>query len=223
MSAALGGSRASSASDSKDYGSNVWGTQSPYLADLYARSKGAMGQFNQAGLDQGLQQGQGYLNQAGGALDASQQGFAAMAGDQSVDPMLGAYGNAMQRNWSQNIMPGIQGQAAMAGGLGNSRYGIAAGQAGNQQQQQFQDFAAQLYGGQQDRRLQAMQGMQVNAAGYGALGEAQGGYAGMTASSPFFGASQYAGLLGAPVIRDLGGMSTSRSKNNSFNISGGLT
>jgi hypothetical protein len=192
--AATGGSNYNNSSVSNQgsttYGTGVWGAQSPYLQDLFSRA-------------QGMSQGGGYMpnyGQAQGALDASQQGLMQMAGDQSMDPRMGAYANQLGRQFNQQILPGLRGNDQMAGGLGSSRAGIGQGLAAAQFGQQLQDFGAQLYGGQQDRRLQAQMGLQ------GLAGQ-QASLQGMQQAAPWYAMNQYRSLLGAPVQNNLGGTS----------------
>ena len=192
--AATGGSNYNNSSVSNQgsttLGTGVWGAQSPYLQDLFARA-------------QGMSQGGGYMpnyGQAQGALNASQAGLMGMAGDQSVDPLMGAYANQLGRQFNQQILPGLRGNAQQAGGLGSSRAGIAQGLAGAQFGQQLQDFGAQLYGGQQDRRLQAQMGLQ------GLAGQ-QASLQGMQQAAPWYAMNQYRSLLGASVQNNLGGTS----------------
>jgi len=141
-----------------------------------------------------------------------------MFNDQTIDPMLQQYGQALGRNWSENILPGMQGQAALAGGLGNSRDQIGQALAAGRQGQQFQDFAGQLYGQQQDRRMQALAGMGnvgsaygQNAAGYGALGGDMAQYGQAQQQAAWNPITQYAGLLGGPTSINLGGVSSGTS------------
>ena len=206
--------------NSTTLGTGVWDAQSPYLQDMYSR---AQGQANQGFAGQGsMNAAGGYFGQAGGALGQSNQalggafnGYSNMANNQQVDPMLQQYGQALGRNWTQNILPGMQGQAAMAGGLGNSRDQIGQALAAGQQGQQFQDFAGQLYGQQQDRRMQALSGMgQVgsaygqNAAGYGALGGDMTQFGNAQQAAAWNPLQQYAGLLGGPTQLNKGGYSS---------------
>ena len=188
---------------SQQLGTGVWGAQSPYLQDLFARAQG----MSQGGYQQNF-------GQAQNALNSSQAGLMGMAGDQSVDPLMGAYANQLGRQFNQQILPGLRGQAQMAGGLGSSRAGIGQGVAAAQMGQQLQDFGAQLYGQQQDRRLQAMQGL-------GQVAGQQGQLQNLMAQAPWQSLGQYASLLGAPIQNNLGGSSWGTSGGNSFGNTGG--
>jgi hypothetical protein len=256
MSASLGGgkskSKQSSSSTSYDYGNEVWGAQSPYLQDMYARAQQmsmqpaqGMGSLGMAGDMYGQSgnmygQSMGYLGQAGNAFGQSQDALNRMANPTEADPMQAVYARQLGQQFNEQIMPGLKGDAMVGGGMGGSRAGIAQGLAGARMGQQLQDFSAQLYGQQQERALRAgqalqgvgqgylqgMAGLQENAAGYGSLGQAYQGLATQQQQMPWAQMQQYAGLLGPAVMRDLGGYSTSRSKGKSnswnMNMSGGL-
>jgi hypothetical protein len=147
----------------------------------------------------------------------------------TVDPMLGVYAQQVGQQFNREIMPGIQGQAALGGGLGGSRAGIAQGLAAAEAQRNIQNFGAQLYGQGQDRALQAAgaqgqlaQGLAqagLQGAGmYGQLGQQamQGGLNNLAIGQfgmgvPWYAAQQYAGLLGNPIMEDLGGRNESWS------------
>jgi len=187
-------------------GTGVWDAQSPYLQDMYSR---AAGQANQGFAGQGsMNAAGGYFGQASNSLGQAFQGYSNMANNQQVDPMLQQYGQALGRNWTQNILPGMQGQAAMAGGLGNSRDQIGQALAAGQQGQQFQDFAGQLYGQQQDRRMQALSGMGQTGAGFAALGGDMTQFGNAQQAAAWNPLQQYAGLLGGPTQLNKGGYSS---------------
>jgi hypothetical protein len=146
----------------------------------------AMGQYGQAG--QGIQQGYGLLgdarNQYGmanqgllqgyGALNQAQSGFNSFM-NPGVNPMSDVYARLAGQQFNEQIMPGLRGDAMVAGGLGNSRSGIAQGLAGARVGQQLQDWNAQLYGEDMNRKLQASQGL-------AGLGSQYGGLAGQQAN-----------------------------------------
>jgi len=202
-------SNQSSTQSSTNYGTDIWGAQSPYLQDMYAQAQNQASQgYAGAGA---LGQAGGYFGQSGQALGSAMQGYGQMFNDQTVDPMLQQYGQALGRNWSENILPGMQGQAALAGGLGNSRDQIGQALAAGRQGQQFQDFAGQLYGQQQDRRMQALAGMGQVGAGYGALGGDMANYGQAQQAAAWNPLQQYAGLLGGPTSINLGGVSSGTS------------
>jgi hypothetical protein len=245
--------------DAQNYGTDIWGTQAGYLGDLYARAQqqswqpsGGFGALDQAGGAYGQAGGLygqslgslgqagslyggslGYLGQAGGAYGQSQAALNRLANPTQADPMQAVYARNLGQQFNEQIMPGLKGDAAIGGGLGGSRAGIAQGLAGARMGQQMQDFAAQLYGQQQDRALQAgqalqgvgqgylqgMQGMQQAGAGYadiaagqqaaaggmGNLGQAYQGLATQQQQMPWYAIQQYAGLLGPAVMRNMGG------------------
>lgn len=198
--------KSSSSSTSSSYGSDVWGAQSPYLQDLYNRSSFATGQGDYGAA--------GYMfnaaNAAGnatGALDRSQAALGQFAGE-GQDPALAAYANNLSQQFNEQFLPGLKGDAALAGGLGGSRQQIGAALGAQRAMQTLGDFTAQTYSGQRDRALQAALGMSANAQGYQTNSQLQTGLADFARSMPWYSLNQYAGLLGNPVLRDLGGYST---------------
>lgn len=226
----IGGSKSSgkttstSASESEDWGSQVWGAQAPYLQDLYARGSAALplashGQvfMDQANAQNSLASSNLYssdsalqralsaagasssdLNRARGALGTSaaqlgnsqtglNRGLAALGESNvalrkflnpGVDPALGAYSKALGQQFNEQFLPGLKGDAAVAGGLGGSRAQIGAALGSQRAQQSLSEFAANSYAGQQERALQAAQGIGAlnqgyaqNAAGYQGLAQ----------------------------------------------------
>jgi hypothetical protein len=144
-----------------------------------------------------------------------------------TDPMMGVYGRQIGQQFNEQIMPGLRGDAMVGGGYGGSRAGIAQGLAGARMGQQMQDFGAQLYGQNQDRRLNAAnmagnlsmqqgQGYGQGAALAGQLGQQYGAFADQAQGLgqfgmgiPWYNLQQYAGLLGAPQMQDLGASGSS--------------
>jgi hypothetical protein len=217
-----GSQRQSSSGSSSQFGTNTsYGSalnlgQEQQFQNLWAQA----GAMNNSGAQQGLgynayNQAQG-LNQAG----ANALGGANMAGafgtlnrlqNPGMDPMMGAYAQQVGQQFNEQIMPQLRGDAMVAGGFGGSRAGIAQGVAAGQAQRNIQNFGAQLYGQNQDRAMQAAQlagglaGQQAQA--YGQLGNnaLAGGQFGM--GVPWYNLQQYAGLLGNPIMEDLGGTS----------------
>jgi hypothetical protein len=173
---------------------------------------GNAGYYNQMGMN--ALGGQG-MQQANSTLTRMQ--------NPGMDPMMGVYSRQIGQNFNEQVMPGLRGDAMAAGGLGGSRAGIAQGLAGARAGQQLQDFGAQLYGQNQDRALNAanMQGaLQGNIAqgygqgaamagqigqGYGQMGTQALANAQFGMGIPWYNLQQYAGLLGGPVMEDLGG------------------
>ena len=211
-------SSSSSFSQAWDYGTDVNAIQSPYLADLYTRAQGNLGVGNGA---------QPYLDQATGALGAGNEALtqsnAALQRlmNPNQDPALSAYATNLGQQFNEQFLPGLKGDAALAGGLGGSRQQIGAALGAQRAMQTLGDFTAQTYAGNQDRALQAAtalggnaQAQQGNASIYGQLAEfAQG--------MPWFNLNQYAGLLGPAITQDLGSYSTSSST--SKGKSGGMS
>lgn len=214
----IGGSKSSgkttstSASESEDWGSQVWGAQSPFLQDLYARSKatlpysntgtgymrGADSQNNlasstlyqgnralngalQAVSDSGydLKSVRNALASSGGQLANSSLGLRRGLGtlaesnvalrkflNPTVDPAVKAYSKTLGQQFNEQFLPGLKGDAAVAGGLGGSRAQIGAALGSQRAMQSLTDFTAQSYAGQQERALQAAQGIGALNQGY---------------------------------------------------------
>lgn len=217
-------SSSSQTSNSWSYGSDIWGTQAPYLQDLYARAQGNLGI--------GGNVGQGFLDQAAGMSQQGVEGLQASSAalgrflNPTVDPSVDAYGTNLAQQFNEKFLPGLKGEAALAGGLGGSRQQIGAALGAQRAMQTLGDYAAQTYSGQQERALQAAQAMGSNAAQMGAFSELQANLGQFGQSLPWYALNQYAGLLGSPVMRDLGGYSTSqgtsKGKGSGWNASFGL-
>lgn len=267
MSASLGGGRSksdqSSAQNSWDYGNR----QDPYQQMMMHNMWGAGQNLANSGAgmaagQQGYDQGMGYLSQAMGGLDRATQynqmgmnqlNSPYMTGAQDtlqrmqnpgLDPMMAVYGKQIGQQFNEQVMPGLRGEAMVAGGLGGSRAGIGQGLAGARMGQQLQDFGAQLYGQNQDRALNAANtagALQGNIAGmYGQGSQNQQNIAGMYGQGsqqaqalgqygmgiPWYAQQQMAGLLGPATMQDLGsyaaGTSTGKSRAWNFNSSGSL-
>jgi hypothetical protein len=185
-------SKSSSMNQSTDKGSDVWAAQSPYLKDLYAKAQGNIGMGQQATDLQNQQLGQQY------------QGLGQFQGN-AVDPRMGIYSNQVAQDFSEKIMPQLQGDAILNNGLGNSRNQIAQGIAAGEMNKNMNNFAGQLYGENQNRALQSM-GMQNQISGQ--MGQL-----------PWANLQQYAGLIGGPTMQDLGGSSWGTSKSSSMSTS----
>lgn len=207
-----GSSTSTTASESEDWGTAVWGQQAPYLTDLYARSKNqlkfnnyANPYFNNANAQAGAgsraldssagalgsaliraQNAGGDLNTARSALGTSNarladmntgltRGLATLGESNAalrkflnpgVDPALAAYSKSLGQQFNEQFLPGLKGDAAVAGGLGGSRAQIGAALGSQRAQQSLSEFAAQSYAGQQERALQAAQGIGALNQGY---------------------------------------------------------
>ena len=188
----LGGGQSHSASTqgSEQKGTNVWQPQQQYLTDLFGKAQEALPWMQQqaATANQGLQANSDYLG------SFQQPG---------VDPRLKMYQDQVQQNFDQNINPAIKGQSMLAGGFGNSRGQLAQGVAAGQANTDISNMATQLYGENQNRALQSV-GMQ------GQIGQQMLGNAGMPLQ-------YYQGLLGQPIMQDLGGSSFGSSQSRSWN------
>lgn len=168
----------------------VWGPQVEYFRDLYSRASDLSQQpQNQQALSvyQGMAEGNPWL-----------QSFRTP----QISPEYQNYSRQLQQDFNTNILPAIQGQAAIAGGLGGSRQQIAEGMAADTAANMLSNFAAQTYGAQQDRSLQA------------AMGNLDSQFQGaqMLQQSPWFNLQQFKGILGNPLVIDQGataGSSTS--------------
>lgn len=216
----------SSSSNGEQYGTNVWGAQSPYLTDLYARAQGALG--DNSGIstaNQWLGQAGSYLDQAGATLGQSNQALQGFL-NPGQDPAVAAYATNLGQQFNEQFLPGLKGDAALAGGLGGSRQQIGAALGAQRAMQTLGDFTAQTYSGQMDRALQAAQGLAGNAQGFESLAGTGLATSDFARSMPWYQLSQYQGLLGAPIIQDLGGYtsssSTSKGKSSGWNANVGL-
>lgn len=189
---------------------NLWGQ----AGNMYAGGGG------QAAGQQGMAQ---YGNMLGQAQGYNQQGAAALNDPRFLgqnNPQMQAYANQIGQQFNQQIMPGLRGDAMLTGGYGGSRAGIAQGTAAGQAQRNLQDFGAQLYGQDQQYNLQRAQGLNQNAAMAGTLGEAYGQLGQFGMSLPWYNLQQYAGLLGNPIMEDLGGTGTTSSSSTGSGRSG---
>lgn len=204
-----GSTTSTTASESEDWGTQVWGTQAPYLQDLYNRSQqmfrggasasgnsnyylgnantadnrassalGTQGaylnmaakqipasttQLQNAGAN--LNSAQIGLNRGISTLDQSRSALAKFL-NPTVDPAMKAYSKALGQEFKEQFLPGLRGDAAVAGGLGGSRQQIASALGSQRAQQSLSEFAANSYAGQQERALQAAQGIGALNQGY---------------------------------------------------------
>ena len=94
---------------------SIWGGQSPYLEGLYEQASGL------GGSNTGQAQAQGIYDQAMG-------GFNSMM-NPGMNPQMAAYSREIGNQFNEQIMPGIQGSAGMAGQMGGGRQGVAEGVA----------------------------------------------------------------------------------------------
>ncbi len=119
---------------------NVWNPQGQALQQMYA---GAQGQVPGA---------QDNINAMNPQVMSSWNNIM----NPGVNPQLEAYQNQVGQNFKENILPGIGDQAAMAGGYGGSRQGVAQGVAAGRANQQVTDMAANLYNQDQNRMMQGI-------------------------------------------------------------------
>jgi hypothetical protein len=217
---------------SETFGTAVQADQLPYLQSLWSQAS-SLGQ-NQTSPSIGYNA----YNQANAA---NQQGMNALGGanmqgafntlnrlqNPGMDPMMNVYARQIGQNFNEQIMPGLRGEAALAGGLGSSRAGIAQGLAGARAGQQLQDFGAQLYGQNQDRAALAAQaagglGMQ-QAGGYMTGGQNAQAIGQFGMGVPWYNMQQFGGLLGSPVMQNLGGYSNQINTSSGKTSSGGFS
>ena len=90
---------------------------------------------------------------------------------------MGYYGQQVGQQFREQIMPQMQGQASLAGGLGSSRNQLAQGYAGAQANQQLQNMGNQLYSDNANRAQSAAAMMPGMANAFGQMGWSP--YAGM--------------------------------------------
>lgn len=207
-----GGGKSSSSNSSIDRGTDVWGPQQGYLKDIYSQAQALKGQVQDTVGNWGVNQAQSYLGNLMGANQTAQD-----LQNPGVNPAMDMYSRQIGQQFNEQIMPALKGQAMTAGGYGGSRAGIAQGLAGARAGQQIQDFGAQLYNEDQNRRLQGAQ-LQGDLANLGMQGAMDIGSFGM--GVPWYNLQQYAGLIGSPAMQSLGG--SSKGKSSSWNVSGGL-
>ncbi len=127
---------------------NVWGTQQPYLQDLYSQGQGVLDQATQQNNAMMPQLDQAY----GNALNPQGNPYL----DQQVQGGLGQ----LQQNFGQTLSQ-IRGNAVNAGSLGGSRQGVAEGIAARDMGTQANNFVSGMYGqnyqADQNRSMQALQ------------------------------------------------------------------
>lgn len=234
-SAALGGGKTKSESSNVDYGSNVWGPQQGYLTDLWSRAQGMSGQpvQGQQMLDQAgnlLGAGAGMTGAGAQNLNTAQTLLNQMAQQGGSNPALDAYGRQVGQAFNEQIMPQLRGQAASAGQLGSSRAQLGQAAAAGMAQRNIQDFAAEQYQADQARQLQAAQSLQQGGMALGQMGQGLGSLAGQygqlagaQAQLPWTNLQAYSGLLGSPVMQQLGGYGTGKSSGWNFNTSGSFS
>jgi hypothetical protein len=183
----VGGGGGASQSKSQNYqaGTAADPNQLPYLQNLWQGAQGYMGQGQQT-----AQQGQDWI---GNAANSMMGQFS----PQNVQGQMDYYGKQIGQQFREQIMPQIQGQAALAGGLGSSRNQLAQGYAGAQAQQGIQNMGNALFNQNQDRALQAAGAIPAMANAFGNMGW-----------QPY---QNYAGILGQMQQQDLGGYSKSKS------------
>lgn len=213
-----GGSQKSSQKSSQEseainYGSDVWGGQVPFLQDLYAK-----GQATQAGgsfpYDVGAHM---YLNSAGGMSGKAESAigqsnaYLQQFANPGTNPALQAYATNLGQQFNEQFLPGLKGEAALAGGLGGSRQQIGSALGAQRAMQTLGDFTAQTYSDDQNRRLAAAQSIGQNAQllQQGAAQQLQN--ADFLRSIPWYGLTQYQGLLGNPITLSKGGVQHMKS------------
>lgn len=221
----LGGGKSSQSSNSNsqststDYGTNVWGPQQGFLQSMWQQgnmlSQGPMGgqqQFDQSQRQLGLaQQGLAQSNQY-------LQGFQ----NPTVDPAFQAYSDRIGQQYRQQFAPAMASQGIQAGQMGGSRQQIGNALGAQAGMQAISDFGANSYAQQQQRALQAASQMGQNALGSGQIGQQYLANSDFARGMPWYNQQMFSGLLGGPVMQDLGGYSqstsSSRSKGKSWNI-----
>jgi hypothetical protein len=202
-------SKQRSQSRSEDFGTDIWGPQQGYLQSLYGAGQGLANGPQMGGMGLGnAQQNAGFAQQG---LMNSNQNLQQFQG-QGVDPSVDSYSQRIGQQFNEQFLPGLQGQAIEAGGLGGSRQQIGAALGADRGMQAIGDFAANAYSGQQQRGLQAagMQGQ--NSQALGQLGNQNLQNAQFGQGMPWYNQQMFAGLLGGPAMIDKGALSTSSGK-----------
>lgn len=191
---------------SRDFGTQLDPMQQAYQQAIW-RSMGNIDQQQAANLGyRGLQGGFNSLNQSQNTINSLMS--------PGADPRLGAFTNQISRQFANNILPQIRSNAQQVGALGSSRAGIAEGVAAAQAGQQIQDFGAQVYGDQQQRRLAAAQLGGQQAQTFGQLGQ-------FGMSIPWFNLLQQQGLIGSPIQTDRGASAFGYNRSESSSSSTG--
>jgi len=149
--------------------SDVWGGMAPFLTDLYSRGQGLVDQF------QPNQQMGDQAQQAWGNLVSPQ-------GNPYLDQMAGQFQDQLG---IMNQQSG--GQAALTGGYGGGRHGVAESLNTQNMGQQMGQFYGQQYQGDQQRALGAL-GMGQSVLGMSGQGQQMQNL------------QQYGGLIGAPAM-----------------------
>lgn len=223
----IGGSKSkgggTQSSEGQDFGSEIWKTQSPYLADLYRRANTVYGGASTSPFGKQAATLQyaagGDLGSAATTLGQSNKYLQSFM-NPTVDPAVNAYATNLGQQFNEQFLPGLKGDAALAGGLGGSRQQIGAALGAQRAMQTLGDFTAQSYAGQQERKLAATQQLAANAQGYMDLSGARTASADFARSMPWYNLAQFQGLLGSPVQIDKGGWQ--RSSGSSKSSSGGF-
>jgi len=198
-----------STSESQQYGSDVWGGQADYLRNLYAMGQQQAGQPMQG--QQGLDQSNAYLNQAGNAYGQSNQNLQNIVSDQGIDNSVNQYARNMGQQYKENFMPQMQQGAIQAGGLGGSRQQIGNAMGAQSAMQAISDFTGNAYDQKNQLRMQAAGMIGNNAQGLTGLSSQGLANSDFARSMPWYNMQQYAGLLGGPTTLDKGGFSKSQS------------
>ncbi|WP_299084432.1 hypothetical protein [uncultured Paraglaciecola sp.] len=211
---------------SRDFGTQLDPVQQAFQQSIW-RQMGHIGAGGQSTANAGLRGGFGSLNASQNTInslmnpgqDTASQNTLNSLMNPGQDPRMGAFARQLGRDFNDNIIPGIRSDAQQVGALGSSRAGIAEGLAGARAGQQLQDFGAQIFGDQQQTRLNAAatsgqlfdsrQQSRLNAASLGGQqAQAFGQLGQFGLSVPWFNLMQKQGLLGSPVQTDRGAVST---------------
>ena len=154
-------------SESSSSPGSIYGSQDPYLQELYA---GASNAYNAPqGIDPYAQQVAnsamgGYQTQMGGGIvdPTLQQNLYGLASGQVQNQALGGAIQAgltdINQNLTRNMLPAIGTGAAMTNTSGGSRQGIAEGLALSDANQQATDFVNQMYSQNFGQTLESMLG-----------------------------------------------------------------
>jgi len=212
---------------SADMSQNVWGGQSPFLERLYA---GAEGMFNNqsqnvpgaaaAYAQEGLGGARaGMKSMMDIASTGGPVGQYAQPNNELAQQQLAAMSGDIGQNFQRNVLPALNSQAGVAGGMGGSRNAIGRGLAASDAQSQIANAGTNLYGRQYEIGAQA-----AGAATQARLGAASE-LPGMGASLYNLGMSPYTAqwapmtaltsMLGSPVTL---AQSKQSSKGKGFNF-----
>lgn len=165
-------------------GSNVWGGQAPYLTDLY-------GQASRLAAEQGPLADMMSAN-AGNVLNQANQAFGNLltgSDTAQLNTDIQAMSQDVMRSLTEQFLPALSNSAVAAGGVGNPRASLLAGQAAGEAARGVGTISANMRNAYANRSLGAL-GMAPQLAG------AQG----IPAQTQFSPLMSLGSILGRPTV-----------------------